>query len=101
MKAFDATSLIEAGPDTIWAILIDAPGYSAWDSGVERVEGRIAPGEKIRVGQPWPRLSGHGHRVHARSENDLDRRNAAGVVQGRAHLHAGAAGKRRDEVHDA
>ena len=49
MKAYDATALIEAGPDTIWAILTDAPAYSDWDSGVERVEGRIAPGETIRV----------------------------------------------------
>ena len=49
MKAHDATAEIQASPDAIWAILTDAPGYQAWDSGVERVEGRIAPGEKITV----------------------------------------------------
>jgi hypothetical protein len=49
MKAYDATSTIKASPDAIWAILTDAPGYQAWDSGVQRVEGRIAPGEKIKV----------------------------------------------------
>jgi hypothetical protein len=49
MRAYDATAAIEAGPDAIWAILTDAPGYSAWDSGVERVSGRIAPGETITV----------------------------------------------------
>ena len=49
MKSYDATATIQAGPDAIWAILTDAPGYQAWDSGVERVEGRIAPGEKITV----------------------------------------------------
>jgi hypothetical protein len=49
MKAYDATSTIKASPDAIWAILTDAPGYQAWDSGVHRVEGRIAPGEKIKV----------------------------------------------------
>jgi hypothetical protein len=49
MKAYDATVEIQASPDTIWAILTDAPGYQAWDSGVERVDGRIAPGEKITV----------------------------------------------------
>ena len=49
MKFFEATSLIEANPDTIWAILTDAPNLSRWDSGVERVEGRIAPGETIKV----------------------------------------------------
>lgn len=49
MKEYEAHATIEAGPETIWAILTDAPGYSAWGSGVERVEGRIAPGEKIKV----------------------------------------------------
>ena len=49
MKAYDATVEIKASPDTIWAILTDGPGYQAWDSGVERVDGRIAPGEKITV----------------------------------------------------
>ena len=46
---YEASSLIEASPDTIWPILADASGYSRWDSGVERVEGTIAPGEKIKV----------------------------------------------------
>ena len=49
MKAFEATATIEATPDAIWAILTDAPGYPTWDSGVDRVVGRIAPGEKITV----------------------------------------------------
>jgi len=49
MKAYDATSVIEAAPATIWAILTDAPSYSQWDSGVIRVDGRIAPGEKIEL----------------------------------------------------
>jgi hypothetical protein len=49
MKFFEATALIETSPDVIWAILTDAPHLSQWDSGVERVEGRIAPGETIKV----------------------------------------------------
>ena len=49
MKSYDASSTIQASPDTIWGILTDAPNYSAWDSGVIRVEGRIAQGETIRV----------------------------------------------------
>jgi hypothetical protein len=49
MKAYDASAVIEASPDAIWAILTDASGYPTWDSGVEKVEGRIAPGEKIKV----------------------------------------------------
>ena len=49
MKAYDATAEIQASPEAIWAILTDAPGYQAWDSGVERVEGSIAPGNKLKV----------------------------------------------------
>ena len=49
MKSYEATSTIAASPDAIWAILTDAPKYAEWDSGVERVEGRIAPGETIKV----------------------------------------------------
>ena len=30
-------------PEAVWAVLIDAAGYSGWDSGLVRVEGRIAP----------------------------------------------------------
>lgn len=49
MKFYEAASTINASPDAIWAILTDAPGDTAWDSGVVRVEGRIAPGETIKV----------------------------------------------------
>jgi hypothetical protein len=49
MRAYEASSRIEARPEEIWAVLTDADGYPRWDSGVERVEGRIAPGEKIKL----------------------------------------------------
>jgi hypothetical protein len=49
MKSYAAEATIEARPEAIWAILTDAPSFSDWDSGVVRVEGRIAPGEKIKV----------------------------------------------------
>ncbi len=49
MRSYDATATIQASPDAIWAILTDAAGYTTWDSGVERVGGRIALGEKITV----------------------------------------------------
>jgi hypothetical protein len=49
VRAYDASATIAASPETIWAVLTDASGYTRWDSGVERVEGRIAPGEKITV----------------------------------------------------
>jgi hypothetical protein len=49
MKSYEAAATIQASPDAIWPILTDGANYSAWDSGVIRVEGRIAPGEKIKV----------------------------------------------------
>jgi hypothetical protein len=49
MKSYDATATIKASPEAIWAILTDAPGYQAWDSGIERVEGSIAPGNRLKV----------------------------------------------------
>src|SRR4051794_36999500 len=49
MKYYEASATVGASPDAIWSILTDAPGYAQWDSGVERVEGRIAPGETITV----------------------------------------------------
>lgn len=47
MKSFSATSTINASPETIWAILTNAEGYPQWDPGVVRIEGNIAPGEKV------------------------------------------------------
>jgi hypothetical protein len=47
MKSFSAKTNIKASPETIWRILTDAPNYPAWDPGVDRIEGTIAPGEKI------------------------------------------------------
>jgi hypothetical protein len=49
MRFYEASADIAAAPDAVWAILTDASAYAGWDSGVQRVEGRIAPGEKIKV----------------------------------------------------
>ena len=49
MRSYDATATIKASPEAIWGILTDAPGYQAWDSGIERVEGSIAPGNRLKV----------------------------------------------------
>jgi hypothetical protein len=47
MKVYTATTSIAASPETIWTILTNAAGYPEWDPGVDRIEGRIAPGEKV------------------------------------------------------
>ena len=49
MKHYEASSTIAAPPDAVWAILADAPAYSDWDSGVVRLEGKVGPGEKLKV----------------------------------------------------
>lgn len=46
---YRAESLIQADPHRIWEVLTDASSYPDWDSGVEKVEGRVAAGEKIKV----------------------------------------------------
>jgi hypothetical protein len=49
MKFYEATSTIRTTPEEIWEILTDGPSYATWDNGVVRVEGRILPGETIKV----------------------------------------------------
>lgn len=49
MRAYEATSVINATPATVWGILIDGARYPEWDSGVVRVDGRIDSGETIKV----------------------------------------------------
>ena len=49
MKSYEASSTIQASPEAVWQILTDGAGYADWNSGVIRVEGRIAPGERIKV----------------------------------------------------
>ena len=49
MKSFAASVAIRARAETIWSLLTDAAGYPKWNSTVAKVEGRIAPGEKVTV----------------------------------------------------
>lgn len=49
MEFYDTSRSIGAPPEEIWEILTDAASYPDWDSGVERVEGTIAQGSKIKV----------------------------------------------------
>lgn len=47
MKSFSAATNIKASPETIWRIITDAPNYPAWEPWADKIEGTIAPGEKI------------------------------------------------------
>jgi len=49
MEHYESTAVIDASPEAIWTVLTDAPAFADWDSGVVRVEGTIAPQEKIKV----------------------------------------------------
>jgi hypothetical protein len=49
MRSYQVTETIDASPEEVWAVLGDVARYPDWDSGVERVEGRLAVGEKLKV----------------------------------------------------
>lgn len=44
---YKASSRINASPEKIWSILTDADSYPEWDPNMVRLEGRVAPGEKV------------------------------------------------------
>src|SRR3712207_5407756 len=48
MKTYEAGARIDAPPEAVWSVLVDGVGYSDWDSGT-RVDGRIAPGQTLKV----------------------------------------------------
>jgi hypothetical protein len=49
VRAFEASTTIRAPADRVWDVLTDAAGYPTWDSGVTKVDGRIADGERVVV----------------------------------------------------
>ncbi len=49
MRAYEATSTIAASTESVWSVLVDGTTWPRWDSGVDSVEGRIAPGETVRI----------------------------------------------------
>jgi len=49
MEFYEASSTINAPPEQVWEVLTDGPGFTSWDSGIEKFEGTIAPGEKIKL----------------------------------------------------
>jgi hypothetical protein len=49
MKTFAVKTSIRATPECIWALLTDAPAYTRWNNTVEKIDGKIAQGERISV----------------------------------------------------
>jgi uncharacterized protein YndB with AHSA1/START domain len=49
MRYFEAHVDIDAPTGHVWEELVDAGNWPSWDSGVDSVDGRGAPGEKITV----------------------------------------------------
>lgn len=49
MRSFEAVTRINASPAEVWALLVDVSSWRDWDSGVDRVEGRVALGERLTI----------------------------------------------------
>jgi hypothetical protein len=49
MRYYEATSVIAASAEAVWAVLSDGPGWAIWDSGVDAIEGRIVLGETVKI----------------------------------------------------
>jgi hypothetical protein len=49
MRYYEASSVIAADAEAVWAVLSNGPGWATWDSGVDGVEGRIAAGETVKI----------------------------------------------------
>jgi hypothetical protein len=49
MRSFEAAIRIGASPQAVWDLLTDVGGWRDWDSGVDRVDGRVALGERLTI----------------------------------------------------
>ncbi|CAA9228465.1 MAG: hypothetical protein AVDCRST_MAG57-1028 [uncultured Blastococcus sp.] len=49
MRSFEAVTRIDASPAEVWTALVDVAAWRDWNSGVDRVEGRVALGEPLTV----------------------------------------------------
>jgi hypothetical protein len=49
MKVFSVRVSIRATPERIWALLTDAAEFTRWNNTVEKVDGKIALGERVTV----------------------------------------------------
>jgi len=49
MRSFEASTRIGAPPQVVWELLTDVGGWRDWDSGVDRVDGSVALGERLTI----------------------------------------------------
>lgn len=49
MRAYQATALIDAAPEQVWRVLTNTAAWPDWNSGVTKVDGQLALGEKLSI----------------------------------------------------
>jgi hypothetical protein len=49
VRSYEAAARIDASPELVWALLVDVGSWRDWDSGVDRVDGRVALGERLTL----------------------------------------------------
>jgi hypothetical protein len=49
MKEYKASTTIQASPEKIWNVLTHGAAWPEWDPSCDKIEGRIAPGEKLKA----------------------------------------------------
>lgn len=49
MKSFAVSTIIRATPEVVWAILTDGAKWTTWNTTIEKVEGLITPGSKLKI----------------------------------------------------
>lgn len=49
MRYYEASSVISADAQAVWAVLSNGPGWATWDSGIDGVDGRIELGETVKI----------------------------------------------------
>ncbi len=47
MKSLASRTAIQAVPEAVWRILVEAPGHPGWNTTVARIEGHVAQGARV------------------------------------------------------
>jgi uncharacterized protein YndB with AHSA1/START domain len=53
-KTYEARITIKAPREVIWSVLTDAAAFPAWNTTIDKLEGTIAQGEKLKI---WAKIS--------------------------------------------